>query len=640
MASPEQISTSQLRALEVFRDLEDNVLDWLLEVGEIRQLKPQQLWSGQEGGATERYAFLLRGIVAIAVSPSSLSLPVLGAKTSKRPPKAQKFLGYFETGSCFSNAFAQDARLMGTARVECVAINAVTLLEIEHESLAGLLDSRPDWRQQVAETVAGARRFFLEHQDPTRRQVQDFFLRENYVTSSIVRVGRIDLCIDCNKCYDACAARHGTVRMARLGAPTLGRLTFPVVCRSCEDHPCIPVCKFKAIAYSDERGEVEITDGCIGCGLCAKSCPNDAITMAPQKNADPGGKGPKKRAVKCDHCAGFEDRACIAACPTGALVELAPNDLFKAAFAAPNSIVPSFSGESFLKGVDAPVARQRIYDRLKNWTMVVTMVLLAWLGVESFFIRTQPERSFLNFVVQATGSNFPVEYSSGRGIGHWFGYIGTTLMIASCLYTLRRRFSSFERWGSKTGWLSAHLWMGFVGATLVTYHAAFKLDRWASIACYLMWLVIVTGAVGRYVYGRVHSAVNSAEFELNALRGRCAYYAEHSRAQRAVAVLIGPDLAKRLRTWTVMVLFWEELRDRVALLWLWAFGTGHLNTRSERREMLRCFSDWAELRRRLSYCESAKPILSYWNIVHIVLAIAMFLLAGFHVVYGFIYKAV
>jgi len=33
-------------------------------------------------------------------------------------------------------------------------------------------------------------------------------------------------------------------------------------------------------------------------------------------------------------------------------------------------------------------------------------------------------------------------------------------------------------------------------------------------------------------------------------------------------------------------------------------------------------------------------ILRHWNIVHIVLAIAMLILAGTHIVYGFRYKAV
>jgi hypothetical protein len=56
--------------------------------------------------------------------------------------------------------------------------------------------------------------------------------------------------------------------------------------------------------------------------------------------------------------------------------------------------------------------------------------------------------------------------------------------------------------------------------------------------------------------------------------------------------------------------------------------------------MRHAFSDWAAHRRRSSYYQSAKTILKHWNIVHIVLAIVMFILASIHVVYGFLYKAV
>ncbi len=101
----------------------------------------------------------------------------------------------------------------------------------------------------------------------------------------------------------------------------------------------------------------------------------------------------------------------------------------------------------------------------------------------------------------------------------------------------------------------------------------------------------------------------------------------------------GHDLDGRKR-WTLVVMLWEELRDRLLLIWLRAVGTRHLVTQRERRDMLRSFSEWATHRRRSRYYQTAKVILRHWNIVHIVLAIAMFILAGIHIVYGFLYKAV
>jgi hypothetical protein len=214
------------------------------------------------------------------------------------------------------------------------------------------------------------------------------------------------------------------------------------------------------------------------------------------------------------------------------------------------------------------------------------------------------------------------------------------MMLASMLYTLRTRINFFKRWGGLDSWFSAHIWLGFTGATLVTYHSALKLDRWAGIACILMWLAVATGAVGRYVFGPVRSAVGLAEFEINALREKCRLFADQFPLSAVVRVLTNEDLSERRNRWALMAVAWEALRDRTALLWLWAFGMRHLQTRQERRAALGCFADWAAHRRRIKYYQSLDVIVRHWNIVHIVLAIAMAILAGTHIVYGFRYKAV
>ena len=107
----------------------------------------------------------------------------------------------------------------------------------------------------------------------------------------------------------------------------------------------------------DPNGEVWINDEtCIGCGNCEAYCPYDVIKMA-KVDSDPGpgllmrllfpsravkkvepplpegAPAPVKKAVKCDLCrelpakkSGAPRAACVASCPTGAIVRIDPGE--------------------------------------------------------------------------------------------------------------------------------------------------------------------------------------------------------------------------------------------------------------------------------------------------------------------------
>jgi hypothetical protein len=198
-----------------------------------------------------------------------------------------------------------------------------------------------------------------------------------------------------------------------------------------------------------------------------------------------------------------------------------------------------------------------------------------------------------------------------------------------------------KSWGVQSTWLTVHLWVGFIGATLVTYHAAFKLDRWVALTCYAMWAVVLSGAVGRYLYGMVHSGIGLVEFEGDALSYSTAWRAATRNLGARSVRLLAAEAQKPGPIYVeLFVMLWHEVRDLAILLWLRFAGLSHLESRRARRETLQYLSDLASHRRARRYLESAKRLLRYWNWVHILLTIAMFVLAGFHIAYGFMYKAV
>lgn len=142
----------------------------------------------------------------------------------------------------------------------------------------------------------------------------------------------IDLhrCTRCDDCVRACASTHdGNPRFVREGV-SHGRLQFVQACMHCSDPVCMIGCPTGAIHRNSANGVIQIEESiCVGCGVCANSCPYENIRM--MEISAPDGrpyvdkeKGlPIVKATKCDLCQQQPSGpACVAACPHDALTRI------------------------------------------------------------------------------------------------------------------------------------------------------------------------------------------------------------------------------------------------------------------------------------------------------------------------------
>jgi len=225
----------------------------------------------------------------------------------------------------------------------------------------------------------GALSHFTPTAGPADLEVQaglHSLVSDGVVEGTEVLVIDLDKCIHCDECEEACARRHGHSRMNRKGM-VVGNISIATACRQCQNPVCM-LCSRAGIARHP-NGEVYITESCIGCGICAERCPYGAISIVQIEDesaersswqrfsefftkgagkararktlpvvsvAAAGGNyaapGPfdisqprngydelrKKVAIKCDLCAGYNDQACVQACPTGAAIRIQPTKFF------------------------------------------------------------------------------------------------------------------------------------------------------------------------------------------------------------------------------------------------------------------------------------------------------------------------
>jgi len=134
---------------------------------------------------------------------------------------------------------------------------------------------------------------------------------------------RLDRCMGCKSCEMACAVEHSASKslfgaisekpgpVRRVYVEMAEGQRVPMLCRHCEDAPCVAVCRTGAMNQDPITGVVDRDkERCVGCWMCAMICPYGVI----------GRQAETRVAVKCDRCKGLEIPACVHACPCGALI--------------------------------------------------------------------------------------------------------------------------------------------------------------------------------------------------------------------------------------------------------------------------------------------------------------------------------
>jgi CRP-like cAMP-binding protein/Fe-S-cluster-containing hydrogenase component 2 len=230
------------------------------------------------------------------------------------------------------------------------AVTPVDVLVLPGAEFHRLLAQQPALARQLYTAAEERRRAGASMRSDRSRSLRlDAAVRHGLLRGSHLLVRDPEACDpQCKLCEQACTQRHGHARL-RLNGVLLDGLDVLDACRQCRfGAECIEVCPADAFRWSD-GGALLITERCTGCGDCAPACPYGAIRMvstAPAHSSSPLWQlwsrlrhsrnpvislevmPPAQRADKCNLCEGFEDLACVSACPTGALRLVPVEELF------------------------------------------------------------------------------------------------------------------------------------------------------------------------------------------------------------------------------------------------------------------------------------------------------------------------
>lgn len=157
----------------------------------------------------------------------------------------------------------------------------------------------------------------------------EFLVEHRVINGTATMLIDLDRCTRCDDCVRACAGGHeNNPRFIRHG-PIHDHYMVANACMHCVDPVCMIGCPTGAIHRDEDTGNVVINDlTCIGCQVCAASCPYNNIRMVEVRDrnnddavmVDPVHGRAIVKATKCDLCGEHHGGpACQRACPHDAL---------------------------------------------------------------------------------------------------------------------------------------------------------------------------------------------------------------------------------------------------------------------------------------------------------------------------------
>ncbi|MBP8136812.1 MAG: hypothetical protein KAY61_01305 [Candidatus Eisenbacteria bacterium] len=282
----------------------------------------------------------------------------------------------------------------------------------------------------------------------------------------------------------------------------------------------------------------------------------------------------------------------------------------------------------------APTERPpRIASRLWVLFLFTTAALVAVVGVGmgvDYYTLPLSERPF---------SDFYDDLRPAGRLGLRYGIIGFGLITAGVfLYTARKRIKALARLGKLKFWLEFHIFLCTVGPFLVTLHTSFKVGGLVSIAFWSMAIVALSGIFGRYVYVRIPKTMQGSFADLAAIRVQRAELLDElaadlgPRAGQVEKLITAPPTKPNeglfASIWSAFM--FDLTHGRTVRQVKQVLAKAPL-TAQQRARALRLVERQLTVEHQMAHLMPFQKLFRYWHILHLPLAIAMFVIVAVHV---------
>lgn len=285
----ESVLQNHLAGLPIFRELTPGQLAEVRAGVRLKRFKEGEVIFAR-GDASDCMYIVRRGVVKVLLDHGRITgseniltyltqgdfLGEIGVMLNQ--PRSATCVAYVHPRPEGDEADAQgDKWRREEERVELVEIPAAVLQQLcaKYPAIKKRVDAEIAARQRRSEQRSAGR----DWEQATPAQQSDRFQQLGLIQGQKLMLIDLDRCTRCDECVEACVAQHDDGRSRLfLDGPRFGQYLVPTTCRACRDPVCLIGCPVGSIRRGDNL-QIVIEDWCIGCQLCARSCPYGSIQM-------------------------------------------------------------------------------------------------------------------------------------------------------------------------------------------------------------------------------------------------------------------------------------------------------------------------------------------------------------------------
>lgn len=240
------------------------------------------------------------------------------------------------------------------------------------------------------------------------------------------------------------------------------------------------------------------------------------------------------------------------------------------------------------------------------------------------------------------GRHDDVVLSAETGLGYALGIVGVACMLLLLTYPLAKRNRALARLVPVRHWFRVHMMLGILGPVAILFHCNFRMGSLnSSVALVCMMLVVASGIIGRYFYGKVHLGLYGQKATSTALLATARQQQQQLRQQFAAY----PDMMARLDQ--VYGLLLPRNPDQVSVTgavlaaprrWLHYLRFRRAIRQHRQPDLLRVWHDvkislnnYLDTLRKLAQLRLFERLLSWWHVLHLPIFILMLITVVVHV---------